>query len=139
MISWLAASLVRRSYRHTNEGNVEAVLATMSDDVEFVFPGQSSWAGAYRGKAEVERFIRRVVACGLKYEVHDVIVKGPPWDMTVVIVVTDEARDANGSVVYANRAVEYCKVRWGKIRHLEVYEDTQKSAAWDRVLVPAGA
>lgn len=137
MIQFLAELLVRRAYRLVNSGNVEALLATFSDDARLVFPGSSSWAGDYRGKDAVRGFLERVVSHGLQYRVHDVLVKGPLWNTTVVIVVSDRAEDANGEVVYSNRAVEYCKARWGRLYLCEVFEDTERSLAWDRALTRA--
>ncbi len=137
MIQLLASLMVRRAYRLVNEGDLEGLLATFADDARLVFPGTSTWAGDYRGKEAVRRFLQRVIANGLQYRVHDVLVKGPPWNMTIVIVVSDQAVSANGEVVYANRAVEYCKARWGRLFFCEVFEDTERSLAWDRVLTAA--
>ena len=133
MIAFLARFLVARAYRHANAGSLDALLGTFTDDARLVFPGTSTWAGEYRGKEAVRGFLARVIAAGLKYRVHDVLVKGPFWDATLVIVVSDRAEDANGNVVYENRAVEYCKARWGKVYLCEVFEDTERSLAWDRL------
>jgi ketosteroid isomerase-like protein len=134
MLARLAEFLIRRSYRAINAGDIEVTLRMLADDVCFVFPGTSSWSGEYRGKAEVSRFLRRVVAHGLTYVVHDVLFKGPPWNMLAVIVLSDHARDSAGRIAYSNRAVEYCHLRWGKLQRLEVFEDTERASAWDRVL-----
>lgn len=139
MVNWLAKRLVQRSFDAVNRGDAAAVLAFMADDVRLVFPGTSSWAGEYRGKAAVSGFVRRVIQHGLQYCVHDVLVKGPPWNMTLVYLLSDEARDAAGNVIYANRAVEYCKLRWFKIYETEIFEDTERSTAYDRALGVAAA
>ena len=67
-------------------------------------------------------------------EPHEVVVGGPPWNMTVCVRITDYARDSDGNVVYQNRAVLFGKVRWGKIVFYEVYEDTEKVRALDEYL-----
>jgi hypothetical protein len=66
--------------------------------------------------------------------VHDVLVKGWPWNMTVAVVISDEARGPNGELTYSNRAVEIWKARWGKIVAGELFEDTEKATAWDASL-----
>ena len=139
MLTWIVKWLLRRAYRAVNSGNIEPVLRMMAEDVRFVFPGTSSWAGEYRGKAEVRRFLSRVVDHGLQYEVHDILLKGPPWNMVGVVLVSDRACDADGRVTYENRALEYCRGSWGRLRSLEVFEDTEKSAAWDRLLAQGRA
>jgi ketosteroid isomerase-like protein len=75
-----------------------------------------------------------VIAHGLQFEVHDVLVKGPIWDLTIVVVVSDHALGPDGQVQYENRAAEYYRVRWGKVQSCEVFEDTEKATAWDRAL-----
>jgi ketosteroid isomerase-like protein len=133
MLNWLAKRMVQRTFHARNAGDVEAVMAMMTDDIRLVFPGTSSWAGEYRGKLAVEGFVRRVVEHGLQYRVHDALIKGPPWNMTLVYLISDEARDAAGNIIYANRAVEYCKLRWFKMYESEIFEDTERSSAFDRV------
>ncbi len=41
----------------------------------------------------------------------------------------------DGDVVYENRGVIFGKIAWGKIKSYEVFEDTQKVAAFDDYLV----
>jgi hypothetical protein len=140
MLNWLAKRLVERSFDALNKGDVGPAMALMADDVRMSFPGTSSWSGEYRGRAAVEGFARRVVEHGLKYRVHDVLIKGPPWNMTMVYLISDEARDAEGTVIYSNRAVEYLKLRWFKVYDQEIFEDTERSSAYDRALgVQSGA
>jgi hypothetical protein len=37
-----------------------------------------------------------------------------------------------GPDLYANRYLEVVELRWGKITRWEIYEDTERVAAWDR-------
>jgi ketosteroid isomerase-like protein len=131
MLSWMVKSMIRRAYAHVNAGEVEPVLKLFADDVTFTFPGNNRWGRTYNGKAEMETFIRELVALGLQFEVHDVLVKGPPWNTTVLVIISDRATDPDGRVVYENRAVEHGKARWGKIYWAELFEDTEKATAWD--------
>lgn len=134
MLSWLAGILMRWTYRQINAGNVDAVLKLVAEDVVFTFPGNNRWSGTYHGKAELEGFIRRLVDLGLQFEVHDTIAKRFPWNVTVAVVISDKATDPDGTVRYANRAVEVWKARWGKIVSGELFEDTEKATAWDEYL-----
>jgi ketosteroid isomerase-like protein len=126
--------LLRWVYRNVNEGKVEPILKLVRSDAVFVFPGANRWGRTYRGKTELEGFVRELVALGLQFEVHDVVVKGWPWNMTIYSLISDRATDADGRVTYENRAVEIWKARWGLIASGEVFEDTEKATAWDKLL-----
>jgi ketosteroid isomerase-like protein len=134
MLSWLAGMLLRWTYRRVNAGNVDTVMKLVADDIEFSFPGNNRWGRTYRGKAEVEVFIRELVDLGLHFQVHDTIAKGFPWNMTIVVVISDQATDPDGTLTYSNRGVEVWKSRWGKIVSGELFEDTEKATAWDKRL-----
>lgn len=134
MRSWMGRLVMRWAYGRINTGKPEPVLKLLADDIVFTFPGSNRWARVYRGKAELEAFMRELHSLGLQFEVHDVLVKGWPWNMTIVVLISDEARGADGRTTYSNRAVEIWKGRWGKIVSGELYEDTEKATAWDAYL-----
>jgi ketosteroid isomerase-like protein len=50
---------MQRGVRALNSGDLGPLLASFSDDAVLTFPGQSSWAGEYRGKVAIEQFVRR--------------------------------------------------------------------------------
>ena len=141
-LNWLHARAVRWAIRRNLTrlwaGNPEPLLATYVDDVHFTFPGRSSWAGEFRGKEEVARWLGRFVRVGLRFEVHEILVVGRPWDATLCLWFTDRLTDAGGEVVYENRGTIMAKLAWGKIVSYEVNEDTQKVAALDAYLEAHG-
>ncbi|MEX0785915.1 MAG: nuclear transport factor 2 family protein [Dehalococcoidia bacterium] len=134
MFGWLAGVMLRRSIRRVNQGDIGPFLSAYADDATFVFPGQNSWAGEHRGKAEIERFYRRFVQVGLQADAHEIVVNGWPWDTTVCVHFTDRAKAPNGTVVYENTGVIFGKIAWGKIKYQHVYEDTEKVAEFDEYL-----
>jgi ketosteroid isomerase-like protein len=119
-------SLVRYVVRRLSDGDPQPLLRLYSEDARLVFPGQHSWGGEYRGKLEIEGFLRRFTSVGLKAEVDEILVNGPPWSTDLCIRFTDNAQAPDGTVVYANRVVVFAKLVWGKIVFEETYEDTQK-------------
>jgi ketosteroid isomerase-like protein len=131
--------MIRRALQHHQAGNVDALLKFYTKDVRFIFPGKNSWAGESRGKEALAAWLRRFHGAGLKIEPHEIVVGGPPWNMTACIRITDQATDSAGKVVYESRAVLFGKVRWGKIVFYEIYEDTEKVAALDEYLARQGA
>ncbi|MGD0639085.1 MAG: nuclear transport factor 2 family protein [Nitrososphaerales archaeon] len=123
--------MIRRNARALAQGDVAPLLSGYADDAVLVFPGQSSWGGEHRGKAAIEAFLRRFVDVGLKGEVHDILVNGPPWRTTVCVLFTDRATDDTGTVIYENRAVLFGRAVWGKIVFQEDFEDTCKADQFD--------
>jgi ketosteroid isomerase-like protein len=134
MFSWLAKRVLDRGYRRLNAGDPSALLALEARDVHFRFPGESSWTADVRGKDEVERWLRRMIATGLQHEPQHVVVQGPPWNTTICLRGRDHLATPEGELVYANRYVIWGRMTWGRLREYEVYEDTQKLPPLDEYL-----
>lgn len=142
LYAWAVRFMLRRNLGRLWAGDPTPLLATYADDVHFVFPGRSSWAADLRGRDEVERWLRRFVRVGLQFEVHEILVAGPPWNTTVCLWFTDRLTAPEGDVVYANRGTILAKIAWGKVTYYEVNEDSQKVAEFDEWLAshePPGA
>jgi ketosteroid isomerase-like protein len=126
--------MIQRGVQKINSGDIGPMLASYADDAVLVFPGEHSWGGEYRGKGRIREFLQRCVDSGIKFEVEQIVVDGWPWKTTICVRLTDEARAQDGTVVYANRALIFAKVAWGKIRFQEDYEDTQRVVPFDAYL-----
>ena len=126
--------LLRRAAGRLMAGDVDAFLRFYADDAELSFPGGSSWGRVYRGKAEIRGFLERFLRVGISGEVHEILVTGPPWDTTACVRFTDRALGSDGAPVYENRAMILLKSRWGKVVSEEIFEDTERTAAFDRYL-----
>lgn len=141
-LDWAYAGVVRwtlrRNLARLHAGDPEPLLAGYADDVRFVFPGDSSWSADVRGKAAVRAWLERFVTVGLRFEVGDILVSGPPWATTVCILFTDHLNVGNGPPVYENRGAIVASITWGKVTAYEVHEDTQKVAAFDEYLETHG-
>ena len=131
MLSWLAKRLISYVMAHTRAGDITPTLRLDHRDVVLRFPGQSSWAGEFRGQAEVRRWLERFVAVGLQVYPEEVAVTGWPWRSTICIRGTDDLHAPNGELVYENRYVIWGHMRWGRLVDYEVYEDTEKARALD--------
>ena len=136
--AYLAAvrALLRRNAAALMGGDPAPLLRMYAEDAELVFPGRHSWGRTYRGKGEIEAFLRRFHATGLRGEIGAILVDGPPWDARIAVEFADWI-DEGGKRIYDNRAVLVLRTRWGRVVHEELYEDTQKVAELDRR--PAGA
>ena len=52
--------MAKKAYDAFAAGDLETVLSTFDDNVEFVVPGNSTISGTYRGKAEVTNFFAKL-------------------------------------------------------------------------------
>jgi len=131
LYAWTVRFMLRRNLRSLREGDLEPLFSTYAGDIRFVFPGHNSWAGEFRGREEVERWVRRVYQVGLRLEPQEMLVAGPPWDTTTCLRFTDTCTAADGTIVYTNRGMVFGKIAWGKITYYEIHEDTEKVVALD--------
>lgn len=134
MFSWLAKRVLDHGYSRLNAGDPSALLRLDAEDVHFRFPGKSSWSADIRGKQELAAWLSRMISTGLQHRPEQVVAQGPPWKMTVCLRGTDQLVTPQGETVYANRYVIWGRMAWGRLREYEVYEDTQKTEAFDEYL-----
>jgi ketosteroid isomerase-like protein len=134
MFSWIGRRVLEHGIERLNEGDPSFLLRMDARDVHFVFPGDSSWSGEIHGKEDLERWLRRLIDAGIKHEIEQVVVQGPPWNQTVCLRGIDHIEG-----IYENRYVIWGRMRWGLLREYEVYEDTQKAAALDERLAATSA
>jgi ketosteroid isomerase-like protein len=134
MRSWLAKKIIDRQLARLRAGDYRPLLRLYADDVRFVFPGDSTWSGEIRGRQAMGQWLRRLIRAGLQNYAEQVIVAGPPWNMTLAMRGWDHITDPDGRVVYENRYVLWGRMRWGRISEYEAYEDTGKLKALDDYL-----
>ena len=127
-------AILRRNAAALFAGDPKPLLRMYAPDATMVFPGVHSWGRTYRGRDEIEAFLRRFHASGLRGELGAIFVEGPPWATRIAIEFDDHACDAHGTKVYENRALIVLRTRWGRVVHEELFEDTQKVAAFDEHL-----
>lgn len=126
MYRWTVARITRWAIVSGVNGNPELATRMMADDVEFRFPGSSSFSASTHTKADLVAWLQRFAAMKPRYVVHDVVVSGPPWNTRVAVRVSDRIGDD-----YSNEAMQYLRMRWGKVVSDEVFLDTEKVAELD--------
>ncbi len=127
-------TVVRHNFRLFMAGDADALLRTFADDATLVLDGTHSWSGHHRGKAAIRAFLQRFLDENIRGDLHEVFVAGPPWRTRTAARFTDAAIDASGRIVYENHAMIVGRIRWGKIVHQQVFEDTQRVARFDEYL-----
>lgn len=136
----LALIKLRRDVRRLNQGDYQPLLAGYADDAVLHFnEGPHRWSGDHRGKPAIERFLREFTAAGLKGEIRDLWIGGPPWAMTLITRFDDRATGPAGEELYSNRVVIVARTRWGKIvEHDDFYVDTARILAFEQKLRDLG-
>jgi ketosteroid isomerase-like protein len=132
--SWIARKVITANMRRLNAGDIQPLLRMDADDIRFRFPGDNSWTTELVGKEALGQWLQRFVDTGLQIFADEVVVKGPPWRMTVCVRGTDHLRTKQDEMIYENRYVLWGSMAWGKMRIYEAYEDTQASQALDDYL-----
>jgi ketosteroid isomerase-like protein len=126
MYSWIVGRLIRRAYREAVAGKTRLAMLLAGDDVRFTFPGNNSFAGTYVGKTEFAGWLSRFAALTPDLVVEDVVASGAPWDLRVGMRFVDSIGED-----YRNEGMEYLRIRFGKLREVQVYLDTETIAAWE--------
>ena len=126
MYRWAVAKGIRLGYRRLVAGKPGLVLALAADDVEFSFPGDNSFAGILVGKQALATWVRRFASLQPRFDIHDVLVAGPPWNTRVALTFSDAI-----GADYQNRGMEYIRLRWGRIHQVEVHLNTETIHEWE--------
>jgi ketosteroid isomerase-like protein len=126
MLSLVTLTLMRRVYRDATRGRFGLIAALAADDVVFVFPGSTSFSGTFHGKQQLLEWLSRFATLAPRIEVLDAAVAGPPWNMRVTVRLDDSIGPD-----YHNRVMELLHMRWGRLRRLEVFLDTELLTAWE--------
>ena len=143
-------ALVRHSIGKLNDGDASLLMRLAGPETELCFPGDNSWATMFRpvergrdahvthrGLDECRAFAERFVGEGLRFEIEDILVNGPPWHLRVALRAHDHLSGPDGDA-YCNRVVAFMEMRWSRLVRWEDYEDTERIAAWDRQVAAAG-
>lgn len=129
-----------RDVKRLNAGDYSTLLDAYADDGLLRFnDGDHRWAGAWAGKANLDRFLQNYTAAKVQGEIKQIAVSGPPWALTMWVRFDDYADGPDGTRLYENRTVLVLRTKWGKIVEQEdFYVDTAGILAFDRKLTELG-
>jgi ketosteroid isomerase-like protein len=119
--------IVRTGFRALSTGDYEQVLRQFDPHVIFSFAGPAPLGGERRGIADVREWFQLLFSYfpGMQFTVHQVIVQGWPWNTLVATRLTVTAPCPDGRE-YQNNAMQFLRLRWGKVVEDQLYEDTYK-------------
>jgi ketosteroid isomerase-like protein len=118
---------VVRAYDRLNSHDVTAIGRLFAADATFTFPGMHSLSGQYVGREAIECFFASLFDHfpDLRFEVEDFTVSGPPWRMRLWVRYRD---CADGRRSWSGTGTQYAHLRWGRLQHDYIANDTQAVA-----------
>jgi hypothetical protein len=116
----LVDRFLRRVSEGSNRGDAERAISRFGERAQLVFHGDSRLGAALDTKDDIREWLRQLMALGLRWEIDDVVVTGPPWNTRVVTLFT--VRLPQGGFY---RGAQYARLRWGRVYLDEILPDTQ--------------
>jgi deazaflavin-dependent oxidoreductase (nitroreductase family) len=111
-----------------SRGEYARVLRLFASDARFHYNGHHALAGDFHTKAQINAWFERTWGLfDIVFDVHDVVVAGPPWNTRVATRFTAHVRTSDGKT-FVNPGMQYARIRWGRISEDRVYPDTQAVA-----------
>ena len=108
--------IAKKAYDAFAAGDLETVLSTFDDNVEFVLPGNSTISGTYRGKAEVTKFFAKLAEKSFTTTPSRFLADD---DVDVVVVLTQVTAGGESAP-----EADVSTFRGGKIVKVEAFGDT---------------
>jgi ketosteroid isomerase-like protein len=129
----------RAIFAALSRGEWELAVRDMAEDVHHVFAGDNALGGQRHSREAFERWFERLYRLipEIEFEVHEVAVRGWPWDTAIAIAWTDRGRGADGTP-YENHGSHWIRLRWGKGVAVHGYLDTAKVDELLRTMAAAG-
>jgi ketosteroid isomerase-like protein len=131
---------VRALWRTVGSGGYRQAVALAAPDVRFRFLGDGPMKADVRGREAFAAWFERFEEAfpGLRLTLTDVVVGGPPWNTTVATRLRVRGTLADGSP-YENEAMQWIRLRWGRMVEDTVLEDTLRLDRAYRVQTAARA
>jgi ketosteroid isomerase-like protein len=128
MYRFIIAGIVRRAFAAFNRGDAERALARFADDVHFSFAGEHALSADLRGRDQARGWFARLFTLlpSLRFTVHDVVVRGWPWNTVVMTRFSDVA--LLDGAPFENQGTQFLRLRWGRVVEDHILVDTQKLA-----------
>ena len=130
MYHTVVKNIARQNFMRVNSKEYETLLRGCSPKIHHRFAGAHALGGERHDVDALRRWFERLgrLMPTLQLTVHDVWVKGWPWNTTAVVRWTAAQELPDGSP-YNNHGVHIIRMRWGKAFEIDANEDSQLVAA----------
>jgi ketosteroid isomerase-like protein len=121
----IVAAKVRQAFADLSAGKPDPLGEVMAPRFTYRFYGEHALPGERHTREALRRWTDRVARLlpGGRFQVHDVIVAGWPWNTRIATRVTVRAT-LPGGVPYENVFMQTIRMRWGRITEVHTLEDT---------------
>jgi ketosteroid isomerase-like protein len=116
VLSFVVRRIVEQAYRQANAFDLDPLIGSFAPDAVFEFHGDSPLGGERHGPEAIRAWFEQVRRDfgRLELTAQDVVASGPPWNMRVVVRLTDRYHLISGDTL-ANHGFQYLRLRWGKV------------------------
>ena len=135
----IVKSIIQKNFDSLSKGDFEALLNTVSDNIEHEFLGNSAIGGKHTSKATLRLWFERVYRLfpTLSFTVSNIIVNGFPWHTTVAAEWQANVSPKAGEP-YINTGVHIITLKWGKAIKIKAYENAELVAIACDTMAAAG-
>jgi ketosteroid isomerase-like protein len=130
---------VRATFRRVGQRDYETLLEQTAPSVFHVFPGDHALGGTRHTREGLRRWFERLFLLfpELHFEVKEVIVRGLPWNATIMVQWENRGSARDGQS-YANQGAHVLRLQRGRVIYLHEYLDSQRVAEVCRRLARQG-
>lgn len=123
----IVRNILTSAFNGLSHGKKEAVTDKFTLDVEHYFVGTHALSGKRKTYASAVRWYERLYKLfpDIQFQVHRIDVQGPPW-ATLATVAWSETNSGTDGVHTSNEGVNVIEIRWGKVRRVHIYTDTER-------------
>lgn len=127
MYHHIVRSRVLATFAHLNSHDYRPVVDTFGPQITHRFAGDHALGGTRHSRIASQRWYERLFRLfpDLRFFVKNVVVMGLPHHTQVAVQFRVELTDPVGER-YENEVAQFIRIRWGKIVHIDLYEDTSK-------------
>ncbi|AJW79603.1 nuclear transport factor 2 family protein [Clavibacter michiganensis] len=124
--SRIVEAKVRSVFDRINAGDHMAMVDGLGDPSSYRFHGDHALGGRRSSRDAMIRWWRRVISVlpGVRFTIHDVIVRGGPGNTRIAVRATVTGPLPNGET-YVNTVFPFMTLRWGAVTDVETVEDLQ--------------
>lgn len=127
MYKRVVRAILSSTFAGLNQGRSTAVTSRLSPQAEHFFIGRHALCGTRRTPASISRWYQRLFQLfpDIRFTVHRIDVSGPPW-RTLATIEWSETNTGTDGVRTENEGVNVVEIRWGKVRRISIYTDTDR-------------
>lgn len=138
MFGFLIERRVRAIFDGLSHGDYTIAMNGLAGDVHHIFAGDHPLAGERHSRDAVGRWFERLFRLfELRFDVSEVFIAGPVWNLVVAVEWIAHVTPKVGAP-YENRGAHIIRIRRGRVVYLHAYEDSQKVAEACREMAAAG-